>query len=806
MPGRRLDHWVVAVCVSSSLAVLLSASIGGLPLRWAIVGLFGLVMVGPGKTTLVMPSNFGLSAGTLISCAAVAALPPHGRLVGAWIVGACDGLEWRRLRSGKAHLVAFNVAALGATGLASAAVYSSAGGHGIAAAAAAGVAHVTVNNALVMPGVLLQGAAPSVWATLDLPTLVVEPLLAFGGLLLGQLYPAHGPTVVAVLVGPVVVARLVLGYLARSRHAYQRLESVHGFTRELETAPADGDALRWMLLLLAGRIGATTAAAIVDEPDGARRCDTTADGDDDSAPSAGPPPPPHRSPWAALGAVLVGDLAPGTPERQALTDEGLGAGMVAPLQVDGRRLGTLAVGGTANQRAYTDDDLRLLETFASSAAAWLERRRLLERLRHDSTHDQLTALPNRRHFLERTDAASRPAALLVAGLDRFKEVNDTLGHDQGDALLCAVGSRLGSTFPGAVVARLGADEFGVLLEGTSNGDASAAALHLLTSLEQPFALGQLRLEITAAVGLTVARDDTPAITLLQQADIAMARAKSAHSGWELFSPERDHHSPWRLSLAADLRRGIDLGQLEVHYQPKAALADGRVQGLEALVRWRHPRYGLLSPDQFVPVAEQAGLIRPLTLAVLHAACSEQVALRRQGFDLGVAVNLSVRSLLDVNFPDQVAEVLGSHGVSAERLTLEITEGSLMTDPARSIGILGRLADAGTAISIDDFGSGYSSLGYLKRLPATEVKIDRSFVFGMRSDRSDAAIVRSTIDLAHNLGLRAVAEGVEDPGTWADLATAGCDEAQGYFLSAPLPADALRAWLLRTATSERDGGL
>jgi diguanylate cyclase len=347
-----------------------------------------------------------------------------------------------------------------------------------------------------------------------------------------------------------------------------------------------------------------------------------------------------------------------------------------------------------------------------------------------------------------------------------------------------------------IVARLGGDEFGILLPQTGSGDAAQVAVSLLSALEQPFQIGELELEITGSIGVAVAQgaDDEGGL-LLQRADVAMYSAKESHSGWELYSSERDHYSPRRLTLAGELRKAIDTGELEVHYQPKSELATGRVCGVEALVRWRHPRYGIIGPDHFIPVAESAGLIRPLTSFVLISAVENQRELRALGYDLEVAVNLSVRSVLDVNLPNQIAQILSDHGVPPQSLTLEITEGSVMADPTRTIGILGRLAQLGVSISVDDFGTGYSSLSYLKRLPANEVKIDRTFVAGMLANDSDRAIVRSTVDLARNLGLRAVAEGVEDEATWDALCDLGCDYAQGYYVSPPLPVTELRAWLL-----------
>jgi predicted signal transduction protein with EAL and GGDEF domain len=354
-----------------------------------------------------------------------------------------------------------------------------------------------------------------------------------------------------------------------------------------------------------------------------------------------------------------------------------------------------------------------------------------------------------------------------------------------------------------MVARFGGDEFGVLLPGSGSGDAAQVAVTLLSALERPFTVGELNLEVTASIGLALLpqHGDDP-VKLLQRADVAMYAAKEAHSGWEVYAADRDHYSPRRLSLAGELRQAIDDGQMEVHYQPKAQLSSGRITGVEALLRWRHPVEGLLPPDDFVPLAEHAGLIRPLTLLVLRDAATECRRLSQLTPDFGVAINLSVRAVLDVNLPDEVSAVMGEFDLPPKALTVEITESSVMADPSRTIGVLGRLSALGVSIAIDDFGTGYSSLSYLKRMPVDEIKIDRSFVGGMMVDDNDAVIVRSTIELARSLGLRVVAEGVEDHATWVRLSALGCDLAQGFYLSPPVAAAELPA-LLRAEHATRD---
>jgi EAL domain-containing protein (putative c-di-GMP-specific phosphodiesterase class I) len=322
---------------------------------------------------------------------------------------------------------------------------------------------------------------------------------------------------------------------------------------------------------------------------------------------------------------------------------------------------------------------------------------------------------------------------------------------------------------------------------------------LLELLEQPFALGGLQLEIDASIGIALSPDHgSDADTLLRRADVAMYVAKRGNSGYALYTADRDQHSPMRLALVAELRRAIETDELSLYFQPKVRMDTGKVTCAEALVRWQHPRHGMLNPDLFVPIAEQTGLIRPLSRWVLDAALRQVNSWRHDGLDLSVAVNLSMRNLHDPEIADMIRRRLLRWGVPPESLTIEITESSLMADAARAMEVLNRLRAMGVGVSIDDFGTGYSSLAYLKRLPVHELKIDRSFVAHMATDENDAAIVRSTIGLAHELGLSVVAEGVEDQDTWDVLANVGCDVAQGYFISRPLPPLVLGEWLASAA--------
>jgi diguanylate cyclase (GGDEF)-like protein len=424
--------------------------------------------------------------------------------------------------------------------------------------------------------------------------------------------------------------------------------------------------------------------------------------------------------------------------------------------------------------------------------------------RHQALHDGLTGLPNRALFNDRVDHAITAArragtgvAVMLMDLDRFKEINDTLGHHCGDLLLQQIGPRLGTRLRAVdTVSRLGGDEFAILLPGIEGVEtAQVVAEQLLDVLSEAFCLDGLTVEVEASVGIALFPvDGADAATLLQRADVAMYVAKESATGVELYTAEHDRYSRRRLSLVGDLRKAIEDDQLEIHYQPKADLRTGRVIAVEALVRWHHPTYGLLKPDEFIPLAEHTGLIRPLTLEVIRGAVTQCASWRAEGIDVGVAVNLSARNLHDLALPEEVSEILTTAGLHPSRLRLEITESTIMADPIRAMEVVSRLHDLGTTLAIDDFGTGYSSLAYLKRLPVDELKIDKSFVLDMQSDENDAVIVRSTIDLARNLGLVVVAEGVETQASWDALASLGCDLAQGFFLSRPVPAAELTAWL------------
>ena len=424
---------------------------------------------------------------------------------------------------------------------------------------------------------------------------------------------------------------------------------------------------------------------------------------------------------------------------------------------------------------------------------------------YQATHDQLTNLPNRGLFrdivqreLTRADD-DRPFAVLLMDLDRFKEINDTLGHHYGDRLLESIGPRISAGLRnGDVLARLGGDEFALLLRGLRTPrDAERVAERVCEMLAEPFELSDFTVEVEASIGIAWSGDaDANVDDLLRRADVAMYSAKADNVPLRFYSSDRDEHSPERLGLVADLRRGIERRELVLHYQPKLDLRTGETAGVEGLVRWVHPSLGLLQPHAFIDLAERTGLIKSLTLAVIDLAVEQAARWQAAGTPLTVAVNVPVRSLLDPAFPGQVAERLAREALPPSSIAIEITESTMLADPDAALAVLSALGAMGVKMAIDDFGTGYSSLAYLKRLPVSELKIDRTFVCNLVDGRNDEVIVRSTIELGHNLGLRVVAEGVEDEETLHELRRLGCDEAQGYHLSRPVPAAELERWLAR----------
>jgi diguanylate cyclase (GGDEF)-like protein len=428
-----------------------------------------------------------------------------------------------------------------------------------------------------------------------------------------------------------------------------------------------------------------------------------------------------------------------------------------------------------------------------------------------ATTDPLTRLPNRAILKDSLAQALRPGdesarlALLLLDLDRFKEVNDALGHQSGDVLLQQIGARLLDALGGSgLIARLGGDEFAVVLLGADAARAVETARRCLQALDAPFPIEGHAVRSGASVGIALAPDHgSDAGTLLRCADVAMYAAKGGHGGFAVYAPAQDRHSPRRLGMAGDLQRAIAGGGLVLHYQPKVRFSTGEICGVEALARWPHQEHGLVPPDQFIPLAEQTGLIVPLTRWALEAALTQCRSWQAMGSVLPVAVNISMRDLQDPDLPDAVTSALRHTGVAPSMLTLEITESMLMADPICAMDVLARLDRLGVRISIDDFGTGHSSLTYLKQLPVDELKIDQAFVINLAAQRTtgvlkDRMIVRSVTALAHALGLEVVAEGVESRPTFELLASMRCNVAQGHYLSRALPAADVEQWVRNAA--------
>ena len=599
----------------------------------------------------------------------------------------------------------------------------------------------------------------------------------------------------------VVAIGALAGYRSygKLRNRYGRIAQLYDFAKVVGESSQDPRGMvavtaKARQMLHAGRAELLLLAAPYPQPDGAMLVHTDADRENYETMDL------HEVPRDLL-AVLDADAIRADGQK-----------IIVPLRGELGLMGALSVSNpTMKGDDFDDDDQMLFETLSSRAAAWLENGRLVDRLReeiaereHEAFHDALTNLPNRRLFHARADAAisnamvaSQDGAVLLVDLDMFKEVNDALGHPVGDVLLQDVGARIESILPqAAFVSRLGGDEFAVLLPAlTAPGDAGAFAQHMLSELRRPFLIDDLSISVDASVGIALfPTNGSEASLILQRADVAMYTAKTAKTGVEYYVAQRDFSSTRRLSMLSELKVAIEQRQLFLHYQPKIDLANGELVGVESLVRWRHPVHGLIMPDEFIPLAEQSGLIGDLSMYVLRLSLEQQRRWASEGLDIGVAVNLSVRNLLDLDLSRAVEQMLRDHDVPSSRLTLEITESGIMGDPGRAVRVLEELASLGIRLSVDDFGTGQSSLAYLRELPVHEVKIDRRFVKAMASDASDEAIARSIIDLGRNLNLDVVAEGIEDEASYRRLRELGCAKGQGYYMSRPMPAEDYPAWL------------
>jgi diguanylate cyclase (GGDEF)-like protein len=485
--------------------------------------------------------------------------------------------------------------------------------------------------------------------------------------------------------------------------------------------------------------------------------------------------------------------------------------IATPIQLGDIGTGVVTVANHSGQTATFDaEDVRLFEALAANLSTALTSSQRLDRLRlevaareHQALHDSLTGLANRTLFAQWVSTAlerrrhDQLVAVMLLDLDGFKDINDTLGHHTGDAILKEVAGRvLAAIGPDRLAARLGGDEFAFVIPAAYSADeVLVTARAVLDSVSRPIATDGLVLELRASLGVAMSpQHGSDPATLLQRADVAMYSAKSSKRGVVAYDREIDQNTKRRLILATELRMAMDAKELEVWYQPVANMDTGEISSLEALLRWRHCDYGSISPEEFIPVAEQTGLIEPLTWWVLETALRELHMWRRDGYEINMAINVSARSLLGPEVVERLGRLLNDVSVPPASVSLEITESLMMVDPDLSERVLMQLSELGVRIAIDDFGTGYSSLSRLKRLPVQTVKIDRSFVLNMHADEGDEAIVRATIELAKTMGHLVVAEGVEKQETWDRLQALGCNQVQGYLVAAAMPASECRPWL------------
>jgi diguanylate cyclase (GGDEF)-like protein len=513
----------------------------------------------------------------------------------------------------------------------------------------------------------------------------------------------------------------------------------------------------------------------------------------------------------------------GAPLPGWLAQIGIKDAAMVPLVTDGVAVGAMVVANRLTEvSSFVDEDLRVFETLANHANVALANGRLVARLQQDARekehlalHDPVTGLPNRLALQAQLTQAVGDArireigvSLVFVDLDTFKEVNDTLGTTTGDRLLVEVRERLERLLPeAAVLTRFTGDQFAVLVSGVTEPDlVLGLAERLHADFDAPFTAGDVSLVLGASVGVAHYPEHAAnAEQLRERADAATYRARLEGSGIEVYAAETDPYAPRRMALAADLREALEQDEVDVYVQPKLSLATGKVVGAEALVRWTHPRLGPLSPDQFIPAAEQTGVIRALTMYVVRQGLAQCRAWRDAGLDLDISVNLSARNLFDTHLVEDIGEAIVAAGVPAASLTLELTESTVMSESHRSTAVLEGLHELGVGLSVDDFGTGYSSLTHLRNLPVTELKVDKSFVMTMTVNDPDAVIVRTLIDLGRSLGLRTVAEGVESAEARELLRSYGCDQAQGYLFSRPLPAAQFEAWVSRQPVRRIDLG-
>jgi diguanylate cyclase (GGDEF)-like protein len=624
-------------------------------------------------------------------------------------------------------------------------------------------------------------------------------------------------------IGVVVVLYGFNRAFTRLKERFRNLSTLHDFTRTLGSAIEIQELERGVIQgarsILRGEHGALLLRPV---REGAPATRLVAFGDDYRRSNISP------TELAADLSILLPNGEPrlfeaGEPLPGWLSEVGVKDAAIVPLSADGITTGAILVANRLTEfQEFVEDDLRVFETLANHANVALENGRLVAHLQHEAKeqaynalHDLVTGLPNRTSLLEQLETSIQQAkstevglALIFVDLDTFKEVNDTLGMATGDRLLQEVRQRVEAVLPAtATLARFTGDQFAVLVTSVVDlDDAMKLAEAIHAEFDSPFTADAVSLVLGASLGVALYPEHaSSADLLLQRTDAATYMARLEGSGIEVYAADADPYAPRRLALAAELREALERDEVDVFVQPKVSLVDGVVVGAEALVRWTHPRLGPLSPDQFIPAAEHTGVIRSLTSYVVRDALKQCREWRDAGLDLTISVNLSARNLFDSHLVEDIGAAIEAAGVPAAALTLELTESTVMGGSKRSMAVLEGLQGLGVGLSVDDFGTGYSSLSHLRQLPVTELKVDKSFVSTMTSNEHDAVIVRALVDLGHSLGLHTVAEGVESTEAFELLREFGCDEAQGYLLSRPLPAAQFRAWLARQQVRRIDHG-
>lgn len=829
-PSPRLLAWGLVLVMACAAGILLLLEALLWPVEgqaaapwWSLLPLFAAAeMVVIHLPTTRSSYSYGLRE--IPAVTGLALLPFHG-YVAAYVLGAgLAVLLWWRQRGLK---LGFNLAMFSLEAVLGAGVYHTILGNGdeteprgwLAALAAVVVSDLVSAAAMAAAMRITEGrhdpaALREVFRS-SMPAAVVNTCLA----LLLVILLVDRPSALALLA--VVISIFVLAYrLYRSlATGYGRLQLLYRFVGSTGRSAELQDAVMSVLVeaqhVLRAERAELVLLPVADEP--GRRLSLHEGRQVTSEPlvtATGGEVTDWWGPAVGGAPVLLANEAakarPRTAGRSATPSGEPRDGIAVPLVTDDRVEGVLLVADrTFSRETFGQQDLELFQTLAAHAAVALDKARLVDSLRRvaeerelEARQDALTGLPNRRAFTEGVEAAlasGRGGVVLLMDLDDFKDVNDTLGHAAGDQLLQVTGQRLqeprgDAGGPAGTVARLGGDEFAVLLPGATVDEAVRHARALLDAVTRPVPLRDITLKATVSIGVAPIPATTEDGDVLAHADTAMYVAKSSGTGVEVYLPEGTDDIRRRLALAGDLPRAIDERQLEIWCQPQAEVCSGRVTGVEALLRWRHPVHGYVPPTEIVAVAERTGLLRRLTDAIIRQSLEHRAAWAAAGRPIDISVNVTPRDLSDVALPATVARLLEATGTPPSVLTLEITESGVMSDPERALVVLDALSAREVRLSIDDFGTGHSSLAYLERLPVQEVKIDRSFVQRLEREASDSVVMRSTITLAHHLGLRVVAEGVESDVAHGRVAALGVELVQGYHLARPMPADQVLGWL------------